>query len=113
MIWIQEQVEVCKKLGLPLIETPDDFKVGISLNIFDNVYPINGLRHPIVGNTSGWYIWAGEYSLDPDFFIPIHASHLIEKCPLVTKYLGLPPGWRFQIAPNYEDIWHDNSLLDI
>jgi hypothetical protein len=27
--------------------------------------------------------------------------------------LGLPPGWRFLIAPGYLDVWYDASLLDI
>ena len=25
---------------------------------------------------------------------------------------GLPPGWRFLIAPGHEDVWYDGSLLD-
>ena len=26
-------------------------------------------------------------------------------------YLGLAPGWRFLIAPGYEDVWYDEKLL--
>jgi hypothetical protein len=50
-------------------------------------------------DTSGWYIWAGEGgpSDDPDFFVPLHVEHLAEWCPHITKYLGLPPGWRFLV----------------
>lgn len=33
--------------------------------------------------------------------------------PEIKKYLGLPPGWRFLIAPGYEDIWFDEALLSI
>jgi len=29
------------------------------------------------------------------------------------KYLGLAPGWRFLVAPNYEDVWEDYDLLKI
>ena len=25
--------------------------------------------------------------------------------------LALPPGWRFLLAPDYEDVWYDPSLL--
>lgn len=29
-----------------------------------------------------------------------------------TRYLALPPGWRFVIgADGYEDVWYDASLL--
>ena len=74
--------------------------------------PINGLRHQRDGDSSGWYIWAGgEPSQDPDLFKPLHIEHLTDWCPSVLPYLGLPPGSRFQIAPQHEDVWQDESLL--
>ena len=74
--------------------------------------PLNGLRHlPEVG-TTGWFIWAGEsLSSDPEFFQPLHVQHLLDWCPDVIPYLGLPPGWRFLIAPGHEDVWFDQTLL--
>ena len=76
--------------------------------------PINGLRHPPEGDTTGWYIWAGEnLSADADFFVPLCVVHLDEWCPEAIPYLGLPPGWRFLIADGHEDVWFDPSLLDI
>ena len=100
------------KYGAPLVEAPENFKVGISRNVKDGLWPINGLRHPVEGNTTGWYIWAGEdFSTDPDFFIPLHVKHLEEWCPMVLKYLSLAPGWRFLVTENYEDVWEDKSLL--
>jgi hypothetical protein len=64
------------------------------------------------GDTTGWYIWAGgEPSPDPDFFVPVHVKHLSNWSPDVIRYLQLPPGWRFQIAPGHEDVWFDESLL--
>jgi hypothetical protein len=89
-------------------------KVGIALNVKSGQLPINGLRHPVEGDSSGWYIWAGE-ELDssPDFFKPLHVEHLHEWCPDAEKYLSLPPGWRFLIAGDYEDVWFDKSLLNV
>jgi hypothetical protein len=29
-----------------------------------------------------------------------------------VKYFGLEPGWRFLLAPGYEDVWYDATLLD-
>ena len=49
----------------------------------------------------------------PDYFKPLHVEHLKEWCPEVEKYLGLGPGWRVLIAGEYEDVWYDESLLDI
>ena len=75
----------------------------------------NGLRHPVEGTTCGWYLWAGEGELDqsPDYFQPVHVEHLRERCPEILPYLGLPPGWRFLIAPGYSDVWDDPGLLTV
>ena len=89
-------------------------KVGISLNVRNGIMPINGLRHPPEGDTTGWYIWAGEeFSEDSEFFKPLHVEHLSSWCPEIQKYLGLPPGWRFLVDGSYEDVWYDKSLLNI
>jgi len=106
-----EQRFICDKYGSPFCESPIYLKVGISKNIKEGIWPVNGLRHPLHGDTSGWYIWAGEgFSTDADFFEPMHIKHLNEQCPLVLRYLGLSPGWRFLLAPGYEDVWKDISV---
>jgi hypothetical protein len=87
-------------------------KVGVALNLRDKEVPVNGLRHPPEGDTTGWYLWRGpDISADPGFFMPLHVEHLSDWCPEAQKYLGLPPGWRFLIAGDYEDAWYDESLL--
>ncbi len=89
----------------------DTCKVGIAANVQSGLMPINGVRHLPENGTTGWYIWAGEtMSDDPDFFLPLHACHLPEWCPDVLPYLELPPGWRFLIAPGYEDVWFDPAV---
>jgi hypothetical protein len=108
----EAQQNVCKKYGVPCVKCDLDHKVGIAENVKTGLKPINGLRHRPEGDTTGWYIWAGEkLAKDPDFFVPLHVKHLHEWCPDVLKFLGLPPGWRFLISENYEDVWRDPSLL--
>ena len=110
------QRDICKKYSAEFLESPPNLKVGIDRNVKDLIYPLNGLRHPPEGDTTGWYIWAGlERSSDKDFFMPLHVEHLFDFCPEVLKYLGLAPGWRFLIDPNknYEDVWYDEKLFDI
>lgn len=104
-----------KRLALRYGYTPctarDDEKVGVARNVRTGVLPINGVRCRPEKGTTGWYIWAGEsMSTDPDFFVPLHVSHLSEWCPDVLPYLELPPGWRFLIAPDYEDVWFDPEI---
>lgn len=108
------QTQVCTQYNVDIVTSANYLKVGISLNVTQGVLPINGLRHPPEGDTSGWYLWAGEVLSDaPDFFEPMHIEHLKTLCPSILKYLGLPPGYRFIITGNYEDVWRDESLLNI
>ncbi|MBX4907030.1 MULTISPECIES: hypothetical protein [Rhizobium] len=105
------QKEICDRYGSPLVAPLPHQIVGIARNVKSGFRPINGLRHPVVGNTTGWYIWAGEYSFADDFFSPLHISHLADWAPIVEQYLGLAPGWRFLIDGDYEDVWFDEALL--
>jgi hypothetical protein len=107
------QKEVCRRFGVAWLEAPGDLKVGIARTMREGALPLNGLRHPPEADTTGWYLWSGgELSDAPDFFEPLHVKHLTERCPRVVPFLGLPPGWRFLLAEEYEDVWEDISLLD-
>lgn len=109
-----EQAAKCQQYGAGYFPASDFMKVGITKNVQEKIWPINGLRHPPSGDTTGWYIWAGEeLSSDANFFHPLHVEHLSSWCPEVLPYLGLPPGYRFLITPDYEDVWYDPSLLDV
>lgn len=108
------QVAICAKYGATFMDSPGRLKVGISQNVRQGVLPINGVRHPPEGDTTGWYIWAGEHlETRDDFFEPLHVDHLEKWCPEVVKYLGLSPGWRFLIAGDYEDVWFDPEGLNL
>lgn len=88
-------------------------KLGVALNVRDGLWPVNGLRHPPAVDTCGWYVWAGEeLRADDDFFQPVHLEHVEEWCPAALPFLGLPPGWRFLIAPGQQDVWFDPALLE-
>jgi len=106
------QREVCNRYKVAFCPSLSDQKIGIAENVDSGSLMVNGLRHRQSTDTTGWYIWAGEtLSNSPDFFSPLHVSHLDVRCPGIKKYLGLPPGWRFLITDKYEDIWFDESLL--
>jgi len=108
-----QQRDYCAKLSHDCFPASLDSKLGFALQTQGQV-PINGLRHPPEGDTSGWYLWCGEtLSQEPDFFSAIHVSHVSEICPEVIKFLGLPPGYRFLVAGDYEDVWYDPELLVI
>jgi hypothetical protein len=107
----QMQVEVCQRLGVEAHPSEPHLKLGLALETLGQ-QPVNGLRHSPEGDTTGWYIWAGdELSSAEDFFDPVHVGHLTELVPSLIPYLALPPGWRFQLAHGHEDVWFDGSLL--
>jgi hypothetical protein len=110
--WIARQRVVCARFAAPFFSADPSLKLGLGRR-FEAKCAIHGLRHPPEGDTSGWYIWTGDYLPDSDFFQPLHISHLADLAPTVLPYLGLPPGWRFLIAPGHEDVWEDHSLLQI
>ncbi|WP_224012648.1 immunity protein Imm33 domain-containing protein [Paraburkholderia tropica] len=98
---------VCARFGATFAGCDMSLKVGISRNVGEGVRPIHGIRLEPEGDTCGWYIWAGEFRDDLDFFVPLHAAHLHQWAPLVVPYLGLARGWRFLITETYEDVWLD------
>ncbi|WP_338635003.1 immunity protein Imm33 domain-containing protein [Spirobacillus cienkowskii] len=112
---VEEQKAISLKYGTLYIECPLNLKVGISKNILNKelTMPINAMRYLPSKDTTVWYIWAGEeFSESNDFFVALHAEHLEKYCPLIIKYLGLPPGWRVLIDDSaYENVWYDSSLL--
>ena len=107
------QAAVCDRFGVECRASEPLHKVGLALSSL-GLQPLNGLRHPPAGDTTGWYIWGGlDLSTSDDFFQPIHVDHLGEVLPTVVPYLGLPAGWRFQLAMGHEDVWFDADLLDV
>jgi hypothetical protein len=107
-----EQRALCERLQIEPAPPAADTVVGIGPM---ESRPMHGLRHPPVGAASGWYLWTGgEIDQTHDhFFQPVHVAHLDRLHPDVVRYLALPAGWRFQVAPQHEDVWFDASLLDV
>jgi hypothetical protein len=106
------QKEICDSVGVEPAPCHTEDKLGIALSTLGEL-PINGLRHNPENGTSGWYIWCGEVlSEDAEFFESLHVSHIAQYLPEVQRYLALPPGHRFLLAPTQEEIWHDPSLTN-
>ena len=109
-----EQRETCARFGVNPEALGTRDLAGVADTVLPHVKLIHGLRHPRVGDSSGWYIWGGEeWSSADDFFKPVHVSHLEQLSPPVLRYLALPPGWRFLIADGYEDVWFDEAILKV
>ena len=106
-----KQEKVCKRFNVMPFPCLENEKLGIAIETIGKM-PINGLRYNPENGTCGWYIWCGEeMSREADFFKPLHVSHISEYLPEVAQYLELPPGYRFLVAGDHEDVWHDPQLI--
>ncbi len=109
--FLEEQKQICLRYDSLFVPINESLMVGISADL--NSDPLNGLRHKSENGTTGWFIWAGEYSESEDFFKPLCAEHLIKIKPEIIKYLGLDVGFRFLVGKNnYEDVWFDKNVSE-
>jgi hypothetical protein len=113
MSLVEVQRAVCQEYGAEYLATSEQLKVGLSSSVVEGQRPLHGVRHMPEGDTSGWYIWAGDYSTAEDFFQPVHVAHLEKWQPILNRYLCLAAGWRFLLVPEegYTDVWFDPSVL--
>ena len=111
---IKKSQTVCEWMNTNPDKPEADSIVGLAIDSLNNGI-IHGLRHPKKGNSNGWFIWAGEYSEDKNFFKPICYNHLAQYFDKnIIEFLSLPVGYRFLVdGSNYEDVWFDEKLLII
>jgi len=106
------QERLCERVGAVFAPCIPGSIIGISKNFGLDVVPKHGLRHPPHLQTNGWYLWAGEYSEDPDFFEPVCFERLVDIHPPALEFLGLGPGWRFLAHGEHHDVWYDETLIN-
>ena len=108
----KEQLRFCVRYTTQPVASRSHERLGISRDFDPTEYPINGVRYWPESGTCGWYLWSGEeLSRDLNHFVALCVSHFESRHPALSKYLGLPPGWRFLVAPGYEDVWYDEDVL--
>ncbi|WP_445367424.1 immunity protein Imm33 domain-containing protein [Methylomonas sp. BW4-1] len=107
----EAQIDVCRRFNSAVVPSSSALKLGIAIASLSQL-PLNALRLPQENGTCGWYIWGGEVMSEaPDFFQPLHVSHVPNYVPNLLPYLALAPGWRVLLAPGYEDVWFDDAVL--
>ena len=74
--------------------------------------PFTARHFPPAGSRNGWVLWTGAEPVAYPGYVPIATGELLRWLPQVARYLELPPGWSFQIAPHHEDVWEEPELLD-
>ncbi|MEV4546197.1 immunity protein Imm33 domain-containing protein [Micromonospora echinaurantiaca] len=109
------QHAMCRRLAVEPSPPGQRTMVGFALSRPRELEPLNALRHPVAGSSNGWFVWRGPAipHEDDTFFAPLHVEHLDEYAPQLEPYLALPPGWGVVLAPGYEDVWYDETLLGV
>ena len=51
------QEQLCLQYNLPFVEANGMSIIGIQKEFDMTNLPINGLRHPLEANMTGWYLW--------------------------------------------------------
>lgn len=97
--WRVQQSEVCARFGTDRVAAALDLNSVVSENIVNGAsfktetWPLHGCRHLATPTTTGWYVWAGEWSDAADYFKPVHTAHLEIWCPdAVRTSASLPVG---------------------
>ena len=104
---------VCERFLIESFPPAPNSIIGVARQTIGDK-PTNGLRHAVNGTSNGWFLWRGEWSDADEFFQPLHVEHLVDYFPDAVPYLHLPPGYRFLVDDKgYEDVWFDETLLDL
>ena len=89
----KRQRAACIRAGSEPAFLEADDRIAIGRDFDPTRFPINGLRHPRLGNMCGWYIWSGEeFSQDMDYFDVVCYEHLVAEGWPWVEYLALPAG---------------------
>lgn len=109
------QHDICRRFAVKPSLPGQRTMVGFAFARPRHLEPLNALRHPVTGQSNGWFVWRGPAipQDDDEFFAPLHVEHLDEHAPELEPYLALPPGRGVVLAPGYEDVWYDETLLDV
>ncbi|MGH9887462.1 MAG: immunity protein Imm33 domain-containing protein [bacterium] len=107
----KRQRSMCERFGAVFSPPEPGSRLGIGLQTLGQV-PLHGVRHLPVAGTCGWYVWAGDWSDDPDFYTALCVEHLPDHLVQALDLLALPPGWRFLMDnKGYLDVWFDEEAV--
>jgi len=105
---------LAERFGVPALAMAapsDGSEVMIGWDFDPRNLPFTARHFPPVDSRNGWVLWTGAEPVAYPGYVPITAGELVRWLPQVARYLELPPGWSFQIAPNHEDVWEEPELL--
>ena len=113
------QLEICQRAGVQPQRPWDFAKCLIDRAAADGVVPLFGARWKPDRDRGdcGWVLWSTypdmQDAADDHGFDIVHIADIRSRCEPMWRFLALPPGWAFTIAPDgKEEVFRDPELLD-
>lgn len=105
---LRQQQKYCEAHGARLVESPGHLQVAVAQDMREGGLPISGRRSHPQGLSTGWALWTGQHRpADAARFVFMTVENLQHFCPAALKFLGFPPGWRFEITDDSEHVWQE------
>jgi hypothetical protein len=105
------QHSICKRVGADFEPPSPAQMVSISVGVLEGQRPLEGVRYPAPPHMSGWYLTTKTYSGDIKDLRVEHLCHVTAKRPELTRYLALPPGFRFNLSKTADEVFFDRAVL--
>lgn len=105
----REQQQVCNEQGAAFDPLLPLSGVACSEGVLEGRLPIAGARYRYGEKMSGWFLSTDLYDGTSKTANVHHAYHVTAARPELTKYLALPPGFRFELGADTR-IWFDPEL---
>ncbi|WP_425413063.1 immunity protein Imm33 domain-containing protein [Micromonospora citrea] len=108
------QRDTCRRFTVEPVPPRQRTMVGLALSRPRHMEPLNALRHPTAGNGNGWFVWRGPaIPQEDDNFCTLARRAPGRTRPGAWAVSRPSPGWGVVLAPGYEDVWYDETLLNI
>ena len=106
----QTPQEICAEYGSDFVPPAPLDRAAVALATLDQ-WPLNAQRVTPERGNCGWYVWGGNgRSGDVGFFQTMHVANLLTRCPQITPFLGLAPGWRVRLSESQREIIAPHAL---
>ena len=105
----QRQREMCKRYAAECVVPRDDQMCAVSAGVLEGD-PVQGVRYRAPSHMSGWYLTTSRYDGDHRSLRVEHVAHVVDRRPDVAAFLGLPPGYRFDVGGGTAEAWFDAAV---
>ena len=108
---LEVQQKCCEHYSAQYTPVDEEQMVVISDGVYEGL-PLEGVRYPSPDHMSGWWLTTDEYNGDTSSLKTVHYIHIVESRPEVAIYMALPPGYRFMLGGEQEQVWFDEEVAN-